>query len=83
MCDGPIVYWMKNLQMGEIMQGDLEKGTKEERKKMTALAKPINKISVIQEKDARKFVQEFNHNRVPEVFLDSCTKAGKLFGKRK
>lgn len=50
---------------------------------MAVLAKPINKIAVIKEQESQKFVREFNENRVSEKFLDSCKKAGKLFGKRK
>lgn len=67
------------------MQDDLEKGdyTKEGGNTMAVLAKPVNKISMIQEKDSRKFVQDFNNNRVSKEFLDSCKKAGRLFGKHK
>lgn len=50
---------------------------------MAVLAKPINKISVIKEKDSRKFVCEFNENKVTKEFLSSCEKAGNLFGKKK
>lgn len=60
-----------------------EEHTKEGGNHMAVLAKPINKVAVIQEKDSRKFVQDFNNNRVSGEFLDSCKKAGKLFGKRK
>ena len=54
-----------------------------ERKHMAVLAKPINKMAIIKEKESRKFVREFNKNKVTNEFLDSCKKAGKLFGKRK
>ena len=47
---------------------------------MAVLAKPINRIAVIKEKESQKFVREF---KVSKDFLDSCKKAGKLFGKRK
>ncbi|MBS5364776.1 MAG: hypothetical protein ACLUW4_06355 [Butyribacter sp.] len=50
---------------------------------MAVLAKPINKIAIVKEKESRKFVREFNKNKVTNEFLDSCKKAGKLFGKRK
>lgn len=60
-----------------------EKSTKEERGDMAVLAKPVNKISVIREQDSRKFVRDFNANKVSEEFLDSCKKAGVLFGRKK
>lgn len=50
---------------------------------MAVLAKPINKISVIKKNDSQEFVRKFNENKVSKEFLDSCTKAGNLFGKRK
>lgn len=50
---------------------------------MAALTKPINRVSVIQEKDASNFVREFNNNRVTKEFLKSCKKAGKLFEGKK
>lgn len=50
---------------------------------MAVLAKPVNKISVVKEKDSQKFVQDFNKNKVTMEFLDSCKKAGNLFGKKK
>lgn len=50
---------------------------------MAVLAKPINKISVVKEKDSQKFVQDFNKNKVTKEFLDSCKKTGNLFGKKK
>ena len=56
---------------------------KEEGQEMAVLAKPINRIAVIKEKESQKFVREFNENKVSKDFLDSCKKAGKLFGKRK
>lgn len=51
--------------------------------KMTAFTKPINKINVIQREESRDFVKKFNNNRVSVEFLNSCKKAGKLFGKTK
>lgn len=65
------------------MENNAKNNTKEEEKRMAALAKPVNRVSVIQEKDSRKFVRNFNKNKISEEFLDSCKKAGKLFGKRK
>lgn len=56
---------------------------KKEGKKMAVLAKPINRIAVIKKQESTKFVREFNENRVTKEFLDSCKKAGKLFGNRK
>ena len=56
---------------------------KKEGKNMAVLAKPINRISVIKKQESREFVHEFNQNKVTKDFLESCKKAGKLFGKRK
>ena len=50
---------------------------------MAVLAKPINRIAVIKKQESQEFVREFNENKVTKKFLDSCKKAGKLFGKRK
>lgn len=50
---------------------------------MAVLVKPINRIAVVKSSDSREFVREFNENKVSKEFLDSCKKAGKLFGKRK
>lgn len=50
---------------------------------MAVLAKPINRISVIKRQESQEFVCEFNQNKVTNDFLESCKKAGKLFGKRK
>lgn len=50
---------------------------------MAVLAKPINRIAVIKKQESQEFVREFNENKVTKEFLDSCKKAGKLFGKRK
>lgn len=49
---------------------------------MAVLAKPINKMAVIKNKDSRKFICEFNKNKISKEFLDSCKKAGKLFDKQ-
>lgn len=50
---------------------------------MAVLAKPINRVAVIKRQEAQEFVREFNKNKVTKDFLDSCKKAGRLFGKRK
>ena len=50
---------------------------------MSILAKPVNQIPTIEEKDAKKFVQHFNNSKVSPEFLESCKKAGKLFRTRK
>lgn len=56
---------------------------KKEGNNMAALAKPINRMAVIKRQDSQEFVREFNKNKVTEELLESCKKAGKLFGKRK
>ena len=56
---------------------------KKEGNNMAVLAKPINRIAVIKKQESQVFVREFNENKVTKDFLDSCKKAGKLFGKRK
>lgn len=56
---------------------------KKEGKNMAVLAKPINRMAVIKEQESPKFVREFNDNKVTKEFLDSCKKAGRLFGKSK
>lgn len=50
---------------------------------MITLTKPINRITIIKVEKSPKFIHEFNKNRATEEFLDTCKKAGKLFGKRK
>lgn len=56
---------------------------KKEGHNMAALAKPINRMAVIKKQDSQEFVREFNKNKLTEEFLESCKKAGRLFGKRK
>lgn len=56
---------------------------KKEGNDMAALAKPINRIAVIKKQDSQEFVREFNKNKVTKEFLESCKKAGRLFGKGK
>lgn len=48
---------------------------------VAVLAKPVNRMTVINEQESRKFIREFNKNKVSTEFLDSCKKAGKLFNK--
>lgn len=50
---------------------------------MAVLAKPINKVPVVKEKNSREFIRKFNENKISNEFLNSCKKAGKLFGKCK
>lgn len=56
---------------------------KKEENDMAVLAKPINRIAVIKKQDSQEFVREFNKNKVTKEFLESCKKAGRLFGKGK
>lgn len=51
-------------------------------KEMAVLAKHINRIAVVKKQDSQAFVREFNENKVTKDFLESCRKAGKLFGKK-
>lgn len=48
---------------------------------MVTLTKPINKMSIISNRDSKSFIQDFNNNKVNNEFLNSCKKAGKLFKK--
>lgn len=50
---------------------------------MAVLAKPNNKITVIKEKESSNFIREFNDNKVTKEFMNSCKKAGRLFGQKK
>lgn len=54
-----------------------------EKEKMAVLAKPVNQITVIKEKDSQKFVREFNNNKITEEFVKSCKKAADLFAGKK
>ena len=56
---------------------------KKEGKYMAVLAKPINRMTVVKKQESQDFIREFNENKVTNEFMDSCKKAGKLFGKRK
>ena len=51
-----------------------------ERYKMET-AKPLNRIQVIRQENTEQFIREFNKNKVSKEFMESCEKAGKLFGK--
>ena len=50
---------------------------------MAVLVKPINKINVIKKQESQEFIRKFNENKVSKEFLNSCKKAGRLFGKQK
>ena len=47
------------------------------------LTKPINKIEIIKNDNTKKFIHEFNKNKVSTEFLSSCKKAADLFGKQR
>ena len=49
--------------------------------RMVILAKPLNRIQVIEQENTEQFIREFNKNKVSKEFMESCRKAGKLFGK--
>lgn len=50
---------------------------------MAVLAKPVNRISIVKVENSREFIRTFNENKISQELLDSCRKAGKLFGKHK
>lgn len=50
---------------------------------MAVLAKPVNKIPIVKEQNSREFIRKFNENKISTELLESCKKAGKLFGKCK
>lgn len=63
-----------------------KKNCHEEKKegiRMAVLAKPINRMPLVNKEESRNFVREFNNNKVSKDFLESCKKAGKLFGKQR
>lgn len=37
---------------------------------------------IIKGEDAKQFIRDFNKNVVSEDFLESCKKAGRLFGRK-
>lgn len=52
-------------------------------KHMAVLAKPSNKMVVIRVEDKKKFVENFNNSKPSKEFMESCKKAGRLFGLKK
>lgn len=46
---------------------------------MAVLAKPINRIRVIKKEDSKRFLEEFNKNKISKELLEQCKKAGELF----
>lgn len=56
---------------------------KKEVEHMTILAKPVRTMPVIKEKDTKAFIKRFNESKVSTEFLETCKKAGKLFGTNK
>lgn len=49
---------------------------------MAVLAKPSNKVVVIEADKSKDFIEQFNKNVVTEDFLKKCKKAGDLFKKK-
>ena len=47
---------------------------------MATLAKPVNQMFVVKEKDAKNFINDLNKSKASDELLESCKKAGKLFG---
>ena len=56
---------------------------KKEVEHMTILAKLVRTMPVIKEKDTKAFIKHFNESKVSTEFLETCKKAGKLFGTNK
>lgn len=56
---------------------------KKEVEHMTVLAKPVRTMPVIKGKDTKAFIKHFNKSKVSAEFLETCKKAGKLFGTNK
>lgn len=71
--------WWYNMNRDRTSNHDTNEGGEE----MAVLAKPVNKISVIKEKDSQKFVREFNKNKITEEFLESCKKATSMFARKR
>lgn len=47
------------------------------------ISKYMNTDCIVnQHEDSQAFLREFNSNKVSEEFLDSCKKAGELFGRK-
>lgn len=81
-CSVVEIWWLRWYNIAEDGQGNHFTDKKED-DSMAVLAKPINRITVIKNQESQEFVREFNGNKLTKDFLDSCKKAGKLFGKRK
>ncbi|WP_143322683.1 hypothetical protein [Clostridium sp. HBUAS56010] len=62
-------------------EGNITESTKEV-DDMAVLTKPVNKMLVIDKDSSKKFISDFNKSKVTEEFLETCKKAGKLFGDR-
>ena len=56
---------------------------KKEVEHMTVLAKPVRTMPVIKEKDTKAFIKHFNESKISTECLETCKKAGKLFGTNK
>ena len=41
-----------------------------------------NRMQIIKADDANEFIRELNENKVTDEFLESCRKAGELFGRK-
>lgn len=41
-----------------------------------------NKVVIIKAEDSKKFIEDFNKNKVDKKFLESCKKARELFRKK-
>ena len=49
---------------------------------MSGFTKNIKCMQFIKEKDSKEFIRRYNKNIVTKEFLDSCRKAGELFGRK-
>lgn len=45
---------------------------------MTAVTKPINRMTTIKTRESAEFIKKFNKNKVSQEFLEFYKKAGKL-----
>lgn len=50
---------------------------------MTILAKPSDSLPVIKADKAKEFINEFNKSTPTKEMVETCRKAGKLFGRAK
>lgn len=46
-------------------------------------SKRLNRLPVIKAKDSKQFIKEFNEHLPTKEMIESCRKAGKMFGKAK